>query len=74
MESMKSLPSGAGKILELNDVILGESLASEENDLVFPDHDFSKQALVTSPQQLDANLIESILWKFNLAVPNEFVL
>ncbi|KAI3765716.1 hypothetical protein L2E82_15758 [Cichorium intybus] len=56
MESMKSLPSGAGKIPELNDVILGESLASEENDL------------------LDANLIESVLWKFDLAVPNEFAL
>ncbi|KAI3700002.1 hypothetical protein L2E82_44614 [Cichorium intybus] len=51
MESMKSLPSGAGKIPELNAVILGESLASEEHDLVFPSHDFSKQALVTSPQK-----------------------
>ncbi|KAK9052296.1 hypothetical protein SSX86_028925 [Deinandra increscens subsp. villosa] len=51
MESMATLPSGAGRIPELNAVILGESLASEENDLVFPSNDFSKQALVSSPQK-----------------------
>ncbi|CAL9058412.1 acetyl-coenzyme A synthetase, chloroplastic/glyoxysomal-like isoform X1 [Musa acuminata AAA Group] len=51
VESMAQLPSGAGRISHLNAVILGESLASEENDLVFPSHDFSRQALVSSPEQ-----------------------
>jgi acetyl-CoA synthetase len=48
---MSQLPSGAGKISQLNAVVLGESLASEENDLVFPSKEFSGQALVSSPQQ-----------------------
>ncbi|RWW81903.1 hypothetical protein BHE74_00009665 [Ensete ventricosum] len=52
VESMAQLPSGAGRISHLNAVILGESLASEENDLVFPSHDFSRQALVSSPKQV----------------------
>ncbi|OVA03080.1 AMP-dependent synthetase/ligase [Macleaya cordata] len=51
VESMATLPSGAGKISHLNAVILGEALASEENDLVFPSEDFSRQALVSSPAQ-----------------------
>nr|XP_010942302.1 acetyl-coenzyme A synthetase, chloroplastic/glyoxysomal [Elaeis guineensis] len=51
VESMAQLPSGAGKISHLNAVILGESLASEENDLVFPSPEFSAQALVSSPEQ-----------------------
>ncbi|KAD7480542.1 hypothetical protein E3N88_03678 [Mikania micrantha] len=51
VDSMASLPSGAGSIRELNAVILGESLASEENHLVFPSDDFSRQALISSPQQ-----------------------
>jgi len=49
---MSQLPSGAGKISQLNAVVLGESLASEENDLVFPSKEFSGQALVSSPQQV----------------------
>ncbi|XP_039125013.1 acetyl-coenzyme A synthetase, chloroplastic/glyoxysomal [Dioscorea cayenensis subsp. rotundata] len=51
VESMKELPSGAGKIPRLNAVVLGEALASEEDDLVVPSEDFSRQALVSSPQQ-----------------------
>ncbi|XP_023746814.1 acetyl-coenzyme A synthetase, chloroplastic/glyoxysomal [Lactuca sativa] len=51
LESMATHPSGAGKIPRLNAVILGESLASEEDDLVFPSHDFSQQAHVPSPQK-----------------------
>ncbi|XP_026655859.1 acetyl-coenzyme A synthetase, chloroplastic/glyoxysomal-like isoform X2 [Phoenix dactylifera] len=51
VESMAQLPSGAGKISHLNAVILGEALASEENDLVFPSPEFSAQALVSSPEQ-----------------------
>ncbi|XP_062105271.1 acetyl-coenzyme A synthetase, chloroplastic/glyoxysomal-like isoform X2 [Humulus lupulus] len=43
--------SGAGKIHRLNGVILGEVLASEENDLVFPTDEFSQQAHVPSPQK-----------------------
>ncbi|RRT41820.1 hypothetical protein BHE74_00058462 [Ensete ventricosum] len=54
VESMTQLPSGAGQISHLNAVILGEPLASEENDLVFPSHDFSHQALVSSPEQVRA--------------------
>ncbi|KAJ6820873.1 uncharacterized protein M6B38_394095 [Iris pallida] len=51
MDSMSQLPSGAGNISSLNAVILGESLASEEHDLVFPSPHFSSQALISSPQQ-----------------------
>ncbi|XP_011033712.1 PREDICTED: acetyl-coenzyme A synthetase, chloroplastic/glyoxysomal isoform X2 [Populus euphratica] len=49
--SMLEVPSGAGKISALHAVILGEALASEENDLVFPSDDFARQAHVSSPQQ-----------------------
>lgn len=52
VESMARLPSGAGSIPHLNAVILGEALASEENDLVFPNVEFSRQALVPSPQKV----------------------
>lgn len=52
VESMSTLPSGAGKISHLNAVILGESLASEENDLVFPSHEFCRTALVPSPEKV----------------------
>ncbi|KAM1810910.1 hypothetical protein ACFX12_027600 [Malus domestica] len=38
VESMATMPSGAGNIFHPNAVILGESLASEENDLVFPNN------------------------------------
>ncbi|KAG6476917.1 acetyl-coenzyme A synthetase, chloroplastic/glyoxysomal-like [Zingiber officinale] len=51
VDSMAQLPYGAGRISHLNAVILGESLESEENDLVFPSHEFSSQALVSSPEQ-----------------------
>lgn len=52
VDSLNILPSGAGRISHLNAVILGESIASEENDLVFPSQDFASQALVSSPQQV----------------------
>ncbi|KAF5725605.1 putative acetyl-CoA synthetase [Tripterygium wilfordii] len=51
VESMSTLPSGASRTTQLNAVILGEAVASEEDDLVFPSDDFSRQALVSSPQQ-----------------------
>ncbi|KAF8408539.1 hypothetical protein HHK36_007695 [Tetracentron sinense] len=51
VESMSTLPSGAGNISHLNSVILGEALASEENDLVFPNEEFSRQAHVSSPEK-----------------------
>ncbi|CAN1244032.1 Acetyl-coenzyme A synthetase, chloroplastic/glyoxysomal, partial [Linum perenne] len=51
VESMKISPSGAGKIPRLNALILGESLASEEDDLVFPSDQFSREALVSSPDK-----------------------
>lgn len=52
VDSMATLPSGAGKIPHLNAVILGESLASEENDFIYPSDDFSRQARVPSPQKV----------------------
>lgn len=52
VESMATLPSGAGKIPRLNAVVLGEALASEEDDLVVPSRDFSDQALVSSPEKV----------------------
>ncbi|XP_042497908.1 acetyl-coenzyme A synthetase, chloroplastic/glyoxysomal [Macadamia integrifolia] len=51
VDSMATLPSGAGRISHLNAVILGDSLASEENDMVFPSPEFSSQALVPSPEK-----------------------
>ena len=52
VDSMTILPSGAGRISHLNAAILGESLASEENDLVLPNDQFSSQALVPSPEKV----------------------
>lgn len=52
VESMATLPSGAGRITCLNAVILGEALASEEDDLVFPNEEFCTKALVPSPQKV----------------------
>ncbi|GAB4848594.1 Acetyl-coenzyme A synthetase, cytoplasmic [Ancistrocladus abbreviatus] len=49
VESLPVFPSGAGNIPRLNAVILGEALASEEDELIFPSEEFSRQALVPSP-------------------------
>lgn len=54
VESMKLLPSGAGQISHLNAVILGESLATEEDDFVLPNEEFATQANVQSPEQVFA--------------------
>ncbi|KAM0936052.1 putative acetate--CoA ligase [Dioscorea sansibarensis] len=51
VESMKELPFGAGEIPRLKAVTLGEAPVSEEDDLVVPSEDLSRQALVSSPQQ-----------------------
>jgi hypothetical protein len=59
VESMSELPSGAGKISGINAVVLGESLADEEHDLVFPSPEFSASALVSSPKQVWADCIIS---------------
>lgn len=48
---MSRLPSGTGRISHLNAVVLGEALAAEENDLIFPSPEFSRDALVSSPEQ-----------------------
>ncbi|KAG9447374.1 hypothetical protein H6P81_013502 [Aristolochia fimbriata] len=48
VDSMSLIPYGAGKIDHLNAVVLGEALASEDNDLVVPSEEFSRQALVPS--------------------------
>lgn len=52
VESMSRLPSGTGRISHLNAVVLGEALAAEENDLIFPSPEFSRDALVSSPEQV----------------------
>jgi hypothetical protein len=52
VESLSQLPSGAGKISGINALVLGESLAAEEHDLIFPSPEFSANALVSSPQQV----------------------
>ncbi|XP_021721159.1 acetyl-coenzyme A synthetase, chloroplastic/glyoxysomal-like [Chenopodium quinoa] len=51
VQSLPVFPSGAGKIPRLNAVILGEALASEENDYVFPSQEFSRNAHVSSPSE-----------------------
>ncbi|KAG6478110.1 acetyl-coenzyme A synthetase, chloroplastic/glyoxysomal-like [Zingiber officinale] len=50
-EFMPRLPSGNGRISRLSAVVLGEALAAEENDLIFPSPEFSRDALVSSPEQ-----------------------
>ncbi|XP_021610887.1 acetyl-coenzyme A synthetase, chloroplastic/glyoxysomal isoform X2 [Manihot esculenta] len=50
VESISKL-SAAGKISGVNAVVLGEALASEEDELVFPNDEFSRQALVPSPKK-----------------------
>lgn len=51
VESMAHLPSGADRITRLNALILGDALASEEDDLIFPSEVFSSQAHVSSSQK-----------------------
>ncbi|RYR54098.1 hypothetical protein Ahy_A06g029363 isoform C [Arachis hypogaea] len=51
VDSRKLMPNGAGHIPHLKAVILGEALASEEDDLVLPSKEFSDQANVHSPEQ-----------------------
>ncbi|KAJ4790845.1 Acetyl-coenzyme A synthetase [Rhynchospora pubera] len=60
VESMSHTPSGAGKINKLNAVILGESLASEENDLVMPSPGFSQSALISSQEQYEKMYKKSV--------------
>ncbi|KAJ8752246.1 hypothetical protein K2173_003882 [Erythroxylum novogranatense] len=50
-ESIANFSSGAGKISRINAVTLGESPASEENDLVLPSDEFCRQALIPNPQK-----------------------
>lgn len=52
VDSMATLPSGAGRIGRLNAVILGEALASEEDDLVVPSTEFSANAHIPSPDKV----------------------
>lgn len=52
VESMSHTPSGAGQIERLNAVILGDSLASEEDDLIIPSAEFSNSALLSSKEQV----------------------
>lgn len=65
VESMSHTPSGAGKINRLNAVILGDSLASEEDDLILPSAKFSQSALISSQQQVWVLLLLPLPW-FNL--------
>ncbi|KAM7530087.1 hypothetical protein LguiB_033497 [Lonicera macranthoides] len=51
VESMATVPSDTVAITRLNAVILGVTLASEEDDLFFPSHHVSQHALVPSPQK-----------------------
>ncbi|RRT84983.1 hypothetical protein B296_00007365 [Ensete ventricosum] len=43
---------GPRGISRLNAIVLGEALAAEENDFVFPSHDFSRHAHISSPEQV----------------------
>lgn len=52
VESLATKPSGACNISHLNAVVLGDALATEENDLIFPSHDFSSQAHVPSTHEV----------------------
>ncbi|KAK1291022.1 hypothetical protein QJS10_CPB18g00567 [Acorus calamus] len=48
---LRHVESSAGRMQRLNAVVLGESIASEEDELVFPSEGFSEQALVSSHEQ-----------------------
>ncbi|KAK1265947.1 hypothetical protein QJS04_geneDACA016846 [Acorus gramineus] len=48
---LRHVESGPGRMQRLNAVVLGESIASEEDELVFPSEGFSEQALVSSHEQ-----------------------
>lgn len=66
VESMAHLPSGADRITRLNALILGDALASEEDDLIFPSEVFSSQAHVSSSQKVPSILIIfSSIYLFN---------
>lgn len=58
--SVKTQPSDAGYISHLNAVILGEALASEEIDLIFPSDEFSRQAHVPSLEKVSVCLSVSL--------------
>ena len=66
VESLPVFPSGAGNIPSLNAVILGEALASEENDYVFPSKDFSSNALISSPSEVIFLLFIGFFWVLNI--------
>ncbi|MED6222724.1 Acetyl-coenzyme A synthetase, cytoplasmic [Stylosanthes scabra] len=51
IDSRRIMPNGCGNIPHLKAVILGEALATEEDDFVLPSKDFSDQANVNSPEQ-----------------------
>lgn len=55
-DSTASPPSSAvAKISHLKAVVLGDAPASEEDDVVLPSHDFSRQALVPSQQKVSSH-------------------
>lgn len=55
-DSNASPPSSAvAKISHLKAVVLGDAPASEEDDVVLPSHDFSRQALVPSQQKVSSH-------------------
>ena len=65
VDSRRIMPSGAGHIPHLNAVILGESLASEEDDYVLPSKEFADQANVQSPEQVNLRCIfRMFFWVF----------
>lgn len=49
LRHVSSLAAPPSKVSRLNAVVLGDALASEEDDLVIPNPDFSAQAHVPSP-------------------------
>ncbi|XXG79639.1 hypothetical protein AAC387_Pa09g0668 [Persea americana] len=61
VKSMKKFPYGIGRIPHLNAMVLGNSLVSEENDLIFPSEEFTKQALVSSSEQVNPLLLRLFL-------------
>ncbi|KAE9446112.1 hypothetical protein C3L33_22062, partial [Rhododendron williamsianum] len=59
VESMATIPSGAGKIPRLNAVILGDSLASEEDDLICPNDERS----IEDPAGFWSDIASEFYWK-----------
>lgn len=63
--NLKSIPTFS-RLPGVNAAILGEAIASEEEDLVFPSDEFSNQALVPSFQKVSSFFFFKLYYQFDV--------